>query len=406
METASPRAQLCSEHDFALDVPGFHAELARLRREHPVAFVPFHGGTAYLLTTYHDVERAFLDEATLPAEAAYRLHSEPVMGRTLQCMTGREHARNRALVFPAFRARLMPDYVAPILAPVAHQLIDRFADRGHADLVTEFTKQYPFTVITRLLGIPPRNEGDIQRWAIALLTFPWDPEGALAASREFTDYLTPIVAARREDPGDDLISTLATAVVDGDRLSDEEIFSFVRVLFPAGADTTFLGLGSLLYALMTHPDAMQRVRADPESRRLAIEEALRWEPPVSVMPRFAPVDTDQFGPLIPAGSHVLFGVAAANRDPEVFDEPDRFDIDRQSPSGSRQSGKQSKGSLTFGFGMHYCVGAHLARAELAAALDVILERLDDLRLVEGAPTRMVGSVLRGPDTLPVTFTAR
>jgi cytochrome P450 len=298
-------------------------------------------------------------------------------------------------VFPAFRARLMPDYVAPILAPTAHRLIDQFIDRGHADLVTDFTKQYPFTVITRLLGIPSRNEGDIQRWALALLTYPWDPESALAASREFTDYLTPIVASRRDTPGDDLISALATAVVDDGRLTDEEIFSFVRVLFPAGADTTYLGLGSLLYALMTHPEAMERVRRDPESRRLAIEEALRWEPPVALMPRFAPVDTDQFGSLIPGGSHVLFGIAAANRDPSVFAEPDRFDIDRE-----------NKGTLTFGFGMHFCVGAHLARAELATALDVILERLDDLQLVGDAPTRMVGSVLRGPDTLPVTFKAR
>jgi cytochrome P450 len=384
-----------SAHDFALDVPGFHDELARLRQDHPVAFVPFHGTSAYLLTRYADVEQAFLDEATLPAEAAYRLHSEPVMGRTLQCMTGKEHTRNRALVFPAFRARLMPGYVEPILAPLAHRLIDQFAARGRADLVAEFTKQYPFTVITRLLGIPPRNEGDIQRWALALLSFPWDPDNALAASREFTAYLQPIVARRRQEPGDDLISLLATAEVDGEHLSDEEIFSFVRVLFPAGADTTYLGLGSLLYALMTHPDAMERVRRDPDSRRLAIEEALRWEPPVSVMPRFAPVDTEQFGPLIPAGNHVLFGIAGANRDPSVFPEPERFDIDRV-----------NKGTLTFGFGMHFCVGAHLARAELAAALEVFLERRDDLRLDEGAPTRMVGSGLRGPDTLPVTFTPR
>ena len=395
MDATTTPTQLCSEHDFALDVPGFHEELSRLRRDHRVAYVPFHGGTAYLLTSYHDVEQAFLDEATLPAEAAYRLHSEPVLGRTLQCMTGREHTRNRALVFPAFRARLMPEYVEPILAPTAHRLIDQFVDRGHADLVAEFTKQYPFTVITRLLGIPPRREGDIQRWALALLTYPWDPDNALAASREFTEYLTPIVASRRENPGDDLISTLATAVVDGESLTDEEIFSFVRVLFPAGADTTYLGLGSLLYGLMTHPDAMQRIRDDPDSRRLAIEEALRWEPPVSVMPRFAPVDTDQFGSLIPGGNHVLFAIAAANRDPSVFAEPDRFDIDRE-----------TKGSLTFGFGMHFCVGAHLARAELATALDVVLERLDDLQLTADAPTRMVGSVLRGPDTLPVTFTGR
>ncbi len=384
--------ELCSGFDFALDVAGFHEELRRLREQHRVAYVPFHGGNAYLLTRYRDVEQAFLDEATMPAEAAYRLHSEPVMGRTLQCMTGKEHTRNRALVFPAFRARLMPDYVAPILAPTAHRLIDRFVDRGGVDLVAEFTKEYPFTVITRLLGIPERNAGDIQRWAIALLTYPWDPAGALAASRDFTEYLTPIVANRRDEPGDDLISTLATTAVDGEYLSDEEIFSFIRVLFPAGADTTYLGLGSLLYALMTHPDAMDRVRRDPDSRKLAIEEALRWEAPVSLMPRFAPVDTDQFGSRIVGGSNILFGVAAANRDPDVFENPDRFDLDRV-----------NKGTMTFGFGMHFCVGAHLARAELATALDVVLERLDDLRLIDDAPTRMVGSVLRGPDTLPVTF---
>ena len=387
--------ELCSEFDFALDFEGFHDELRRLRTLGRVSYVPFHGSTAYLLTRYSDVEKAFLDEVTMPAAAAYELHSEPVMGRTLQCMTGGEHTRNRALVFPAFRARLMPDYVTPVLAPTAHRLIDHFIESGSTDLVTAFTKQYPFTVITRLLGIPERNEGDIQRWAIALLTYPWDPEGAVGASRDFTSYLTPLVARRRQEPGDDLISILATAVVEGEHLSDEEIFSFIRVLFPAGADTTYLGLGSLLYALMTNPEAMERVRTDDASRRLAIEEALRWEPPVALMPRFAPVDTDRYGQPILGGNNILFGVAAANRDPEVFADPDRFDIDRE-----------NKGTLTFGFGMHFCVGAHLARAELAVALDALLERLDDLRLVPEAPTRIVGSVLRGPDTLPVTFSRR
>ena len=392
MTTAEVQA-FDSTHDFAFDVTGFHDELARLRRDKPVALVPFHGGSAYLLTRHADVEEAFRDEATFPAQAAYTLHSEPVMGRTLQCMTGDEHTRNRALVSPAFRARLMPGYVEPILAPVAHELVDRVAERGEADLVAEFTREFPFTVITRLLGIPPRNEGDIQRWALALLSYPWDPEAALAASRDFTAYLTPIVEQRRHEPGDDLISTLATTEVDGERLTDDEIFSFIRVLFPAGADTTYLGLGTLMYALMTHPEAMDRVRRDTRCRRAAIEEALRWEPPVSCMPRFAPVDTDKFGAPIRGGNQILFGVAAANRDPEQFPDPDRYDLDRD-PSMS----------LTFGIGMHFCVGAHLARAELATALDVFLERFDDLELQPDAPTRFTGSVLRGPDTLPVRFT--
>jgi cytochrome P450 len=386
---------LDSVHDFAHDVPGFHAELARLRREHPVARVPFFGGVAYLLTRHADVERAFVDEATFPAEAAYRTHSEPVMGRTLQCMTGEEHTRNRALVSPAFRARLMPGYVTPILAPTAHRLVDDLVGRDEVDLVATFTQRYPFTVITRLLGIPERGEGDIQRWALGLLTYPWDPDGALAASREFTEYLGPIVAARRQAPGDDLISTLATTEIDGTRLTDEEIFSFVRVLFPAGADTTYLGLGSLLLALLTHPDAMDRVRRDPAARRRAIEEALRWEAPVALMPRFAPTDTDVLGTPIAGGNPILFGVSAANRDPAVFPDPDRYLIDRD-----------PKGALTFGFGMHFCIGAHLARAELATALDVLLERIDDVELVGDDPPPVVGSVLRGPESLPVRLRAR
>jgi cytochrome P450 len=381
------------ELDFASeDIADLHRVLADLRQRRPVAPVTFHGERSWMLTRYDDVEAAFRDEETLPAEAAYRLHSEPVMGRTLQCMTGAEHARNRALVFPAFRARLMPDYVTPVLEPVANALIDAFIERGEADLVGEFTRQYPYTVITRLLGIPPRDDGDFQRWAQALLSFPWDPEAALAASAEFTTYLTPVVAERRRQPGPDLLSTLATAEIDGSQLSDEEIFSFIRVLFPAGADTTYRGLGSLLLALMTHEGALDRVRSDPSARRLAIEEALRWEAPVALMPRFAPVETAQFGETIPAGSPVIFAVAAANRDPAVFDDPDAYVLDRD-----------PKGLLTFGYGMHFCVGAHLARAEMAAGLDVVLARLGHLTLTDPSRVRVSGTVLRGPAALPVCF---
>jgi cytochrome P450 len=368
--------------------------------------VTFHRGPAWLLTRYHDVADAFRDEARLPSAAAYRLHSEPVQGRTLQCMDGEEHRVNRALVAPAFRATMLPRYVEPILEPVAHRLVDELAHGGTADLVADFTKRFPFAVITRLLGLPPTDDAHLHRWALGLVNFPWDPQGALAASGEFTRYLAPLVAKRRHTPGDDLLSRLATTEVEGQRLSNEEIFSFVRLLFPAGADTTYLGLGNLLLALLTHPDVMARVVANPARRAQAIEEGLRWETPVAILPRRSATDVQIGDETIPADATVLFAITAANRDPAQFPDPDRFDLDRFDLDRFDLDRKPA-GILTFGLGVHFCLGSHLARAEIAVALDVVLERLPNLRLVEGRePTRVVGSVLRGPNALPVAFDTR
>jgi len=381
--------------DFALggDMADLHRVIHQLRDDGPVARVRYFGEPALLFTTYQAVDAAYRDDDLFPAAAAFAEMTEPSMGRTLQCMQGDEHKRNRKLVSPAFRARIMPDYVRPILQEVAHELIDEFVAAGEADLVGVFNGRFPGIVITRLLGIPDDNDIDLQHCAHRLLSYPNDPTGALEAKAEFTHVLGPLVTQRRVAPRHDLISTLATTNDDGDALTDEEIFTFVRLLFAAGTDTTFHGLGTVLYALLTHPEQLDRVRADPQVElRWAVEESLRWDPVVSMEPRRAPTATEWFGHSIDAGARLLFGIAAANRDPSVFAAPDDFDI-----------GRRPEPIMTFGIGPHFCLGAHLARAEMITALGALLERLTDLTLLDRDATRIHGTVLRGPRHLKVRW---
>jgi cytochrome P450 len=286
--------------------------------------------------------------------------------------------------------------VQPLLEPVAHELLDRIESRGEADLVAEFTGRYPFLIITRLLGLPRHSEEEVRRWGITMLDIQKNYEGALQASREFMEFVDPILQQRRDDPGDDLLSTLATTEEEGQRLTDEEIFNFLRLLFPAGADTTYLGLGSTIYHLLTNPDQLELVLANPaEECRWAGEEALRLDPPTSWIPRVSTQDITWHGIDVPAGAPMMFGIQAANRDPAVYDDPDRFDVNRHPQI-----------VMTFGYGTHFCLGAHLARAELQVALKVILERLPNLRFTTTDGVCITGTIhhlLRGPNRLPVTW---
>jgi cytochrome P450 len=382
------------EIDFATDdVPNLHEVLADLRERHAIAPIRYHGKLAYLITRFPDLQAAFSDDDTFPSSAAYRRHSGPVMGNTIQCMGGAEHRRNRSLVSTAFRPRLMKEFVEAFLTPVAHDLVDGFAGEGSADLVRDYTTRYAFTVITRLLDFPPTDFDQLKSWGDGLIDFPWDPEGAQRASEEFTAYLTPIIAARRSRPGEDLISSLSTVEVEGERLSDEEIFSFLRLLFPAGADTTYRALGSMLYAVLTDRSVFEAVQKDGSIIPKVVQESLRWEGPTALLPRFAPKEVVWAGTKIPAGSEVLFGITCANRDQQIFREPDRFDPWRK-----------EREFLSFGHGLHFCLGSHLARREMEVSLAVLAERLPDLEIVEPEKVRITGTVLRGPTTLPVRFT--
>lgn len=388
---------LFPEIDFAWnDVPNLHDLLEQARPGGPVVQIRYHDKPAFLVLSHAAVGEGLSDEEIFPSAAFHTQWSQPTMGRTLQCMTGGEHRRTRGLVNAAFRPSIMKRSVETLLEPVAHQLIDDFAQERSVELIERFTHRYPATIIMRMLGLPPHDEQRILRWALDLINYPWQPEEALRSSREFTSYLAEVVKERREAPRDDLLSELCTVEVDGERLSDEEIYSLVRLLFPAGADTTFKALGSLYWAVLSQTELSSELAEDAALRAAVVEETLRWEPAIALQPRTSGARAvSWYGAEIPGGSPMLFAITAANRDPEVFDDAQRFDPTRR-----------SRNILTFGRGSHFCLGSHLARREMEVATRALFERCRNMRLVDPGSVEIIGAVLRGPRTLEVEFDPR
>jgi cytochrome P450 len=317
----------------------------------------------------------------------------PIMGRTIVALDEPEHRVHRALVAPAFRSKLLARWEDELVGRVVHELIDGFAADGRADLVRRLTFAFPVRVIARILGLPDRDAPQFQRWSLELISAPVDWERGLAASEALRVYFAGVVAARRRAPADDLISELVVAELDGERLTDDDIYAFLRLLLPAGVETTYRSIGNLLFALLTHPDQLADVTRDPGLREAAIEEALRWEPPLLMVARRATRDTRIGDVDVAAGTGLNVVVGAANRDERRFPHADRFDVHR--PPFPH---------VSFGFGPHVCLGMHLARLESRVALDAVLTHLPDLRLDPDAPPpRIVGSIMRSPDALPVRF---
>jgi len=318
----------------------------------------------------------------------------PVMGRTLLEQEGEEHRASRALVSPLFRAKLLQRWRTELVEVVVHELIDRFASRGKADLVREFTFAFPVQVIARLMGLPREDYVRFQQLSIELLSVVYDWDVGMAASVTLKEYFGEILAQRRTDPQDDLISTLAESEIDGERLTDDEIMAFLLLILPAGVETTYRASGNLLVAMLIEPALFQTVRDDRNVLRGAIEEALRWEPPISTVVRVAKRDCELGGVAIPKGTNVSVSVAAANRDPQHYPDPDRFDPTRKNIA-----------HLTFGGGPHVCLGMPLARMETTVAINALLDRLPDLHLDPSAPEPVIkGVAFRSPAALPVEFT--
>jgi len=318
-----------------------------------------------------------------------------VMGRTILQMDEPEHRVQRALVAPAFRSKMLEKWEENLVQAVVNELIDEFIDDGHTDLVRTLTFNFPVQVIARILGVPRRDYPRFQRWAMEIISVAANWDRGVASSHSLRDYLAGVLAERRAQPADDLISELVNVEVDGQKLEDEEIFSFLRLLLPAGVETTYRASGSLLFGLLTNPDQLDAVVADRSLLPQAIEEAIRWEPPVTLILRRSMKETELAGVKIPADADVALFLGAANRDERKYSDPDKFDIFRE-----------SKQHVGFGFGVHVCLGMHLARMESRVALNTLFDRVTDLRLdPQGKDLHVHGMAFRSPLSLPVTFKA-
>lgn len=373
-------------------VPDPYPVYARLRRERPV--VPIQGliGLSYLVTRYDHVLAALKDPATFSSRGNAR-GIGLVMGKTILEMEGTPHVRHRKIVTPAFSPRALRNGVDALITRTVHALIDDFAAAGHADLVPQLTFTFPLRVIAEIIGVPIDDFATFHRKAIDLISVGDDPERGFAAAQWIVDYMRPILDARRREPRDDLLSTLAHAEVDGERLTDEEVLSFLRLLLPAGAETTYRLTGTTLFALLTQPELLEAVRAEPGRIDAVLEEVLRWESPVQYVSRETTRDVDLDGCVLPAGALAMLAIGSANRDETRFEEPDRFVVGRPNAGDH----------VAFGFGEHFCAGSHLGKLEAKIAVGAVLERLRNVRLDPDRPPRMVGLAFRSPDRLPVRF---
>jgi len=316
-----------------------------------------------------------------------------VMGRTILEMDEPEHRMVRALVAPSFRSKVLERWEEDLVALVVNELIDEFIEGGRADLVRDITFNFPVQVIARILGLPRSDYPMFQRRALEITSVAANFERGMAASAALRDYFVDVMAERRATPGDDLISDLVRAEVDGKHLTDEEIYSFLRLLLPAGVETTYRASGSLLFALLHDRAQFDALYNDRSLFPQAFEEVVRWEPPVTVILRRAARDTELAGVKIEEGADIALLIGAANRDERKYTDPDRFDMFRD----QRQH-------VGFGFGVHVCLGMHLARMESRVAINTLFDRLGPFTLDDEAEAPHIeGMAFRSPLSLPVVF---
>jgi cytochrome P450 len=305
-----------------------------------------------------------------------------------------DHGRYRGILNRGFTPRAI-GRLEPRIREITKELVDGLLARGGpADLVRDLTIPLPVTVIAELLGVDPDRRADFKRWSDAFVgqgAGAAPPEPTVAAMREFNAYFAEEIERRRADPSDDLISALVHAETPEGKLSPLELLAFSRLLLVAGNETTTNLIGNAVLALLDRPEQLERLRAEPARIPDAIEETLRFDPPVQGLPRSATRDVELGGEKIPAGARVMLMIGSANRDPERWPDPDRFDIARD-----------TTGHLGFGFGIHFCLGSHLARLEGRCALEAIVTRLRDLRPA-GPIERLAHPILRGPSSLPLAF---
>ncbi|MEU8545837.1 cytochrome P450 [Streptomyces roseoverticillatus] len=355
---------------------------ARLREAGPVhRFTGPDGRPAWLVTRYEDVRRALAD----PRLSLDKRHAAPgnyagfalppALDRNLLNMDPPDHTRIRRLVVKAFTPGRVDKLREPV-RKVADELLDAVEAEGRTDLLASYAGPLPITVICDLLGVPQDQRRDFRAWTDVLITpDPSRPELMKEAIGNMMRFFTGLIASKRDTPGDDLLSDLI-AVRDGDggegadRLSEDELSSLAFLILFAGYENTVHLIANAVLALLDHPVLMESLRANPAGLAAAVEEFMRWDGPGPLAIRRFPLENVEIGGVtVPAGETVLLSIAAANRDPHHFSEPDRLDLNRD-----------RSGHLALGHGIHYCLGAPLARMETETALAALLERFPELAL--------------------------
>ena len=379
--------------------------LADMRENHPLLF---HEATnSYILSRYEDVEKAFKDPGFTSDNYSWQL--EPVHGPTILQMEGREHTRHRGLVTPAFRGSELREKFVPVIAQNSADLIDAFRDDGEVDFVDQYTTRFPINVIVDMLGLPKSDHSRFHAWYSSIMEFLSNLTGdtdvmaaGIRTKDELEAYMMPIIAERRTAPGEDLLTTLCQAEIDGQHLSDLEVKAFVSLLLTAGGETTDKSMANMFWRLIENPEQMEAVRADRSLIRNAFAETLRHTPPVQMIMRETAEDVEVSGGTIPAGKTVTCLLAGANRDPSHYEDPDRFDIFREDLD-MKKAFTAAANHTSFAFGRHFCVGAVLALTEVEIGTNQLLDAMDDIAFANGSP-EAVGVFTRSPVTMPLKFT--
>lgn len=376
-----------------------HRDIAEARAQAPIAIGPY--GPEVL--TYDLVRTVLRDNRFATAHGlglgTFGITDGPLWDRAVSNilgMDGVEHHRLRRLVSKAFSPRAA-ERMRTLAVEIITELVEPVTAVGHCDVVSDIAGRYPTPIICALLGAPRRDWQLFSDWTddIKKLFEPTVAEDApriLSAWTELDAYLEDLIAARRKSLTDDLISDLIRAEDDGDRLSHDELLMLCATLLGAGTDTTRNQLAAAVQTLAAHPDQWAMVGRRPELATDAVHELMRYSPIIFGSIRQTAEEVELAGVRIPAGTVVLANTASANRDPEVYHDPDRLDITRRDPAAI----------LNFGGGVHYCLGAHLARLELTEALRVITTRMPNPRLAGDGPWRGMAGIT-GPMSVPLEF---
>ncbi|NDJ52328.1 MAG: cytochrome P450 [Chloroflexi bacterium] len=382
-----------------------HPIYAEMRAEAPLyrGLGPISGQPRWFFTRYEDCVEVLKDPRFIKdyrkflspeQREADRNDPENIIGYHMLSMDPPDHTRLRALVHKAFTPKMVENLRGRI-AEIADGLIDDMVAQGRqADLIQTYALPLPIIVIAELLGVTTERRAEFRDWIKAIM---WDSNDAsrIAAVGAFVQYCNELIAQRRADPQDDLVSALTNVSEEDDQLSHEEILSMIFLLLTAGHETTINLIGNGTLALIDHPDQRSALKEDPSLIHTAVEEMLRYEGPVEMtLARFAAEEIAWGGQTIGRGEMVFAVLLSADRDETVFPDPNRFDI-------TRRPNKH----IAFGAGIHYCLGAPLARLEASIAFPTLLQRLPDLALATPRDQLQWNDTLlfRGMATLPVTY---